>query len=288
VTAIRSTAGILSGSETLEPEWLARFHRNLLEDAKRLAGNAQALVAQLDASDGNDSAGPSLPKEDLENWLMARGFHIAALENGAVSVDDLLAAEDRLNSSATLHLHAQAYLERYRRDAVVVPMDKLLAAWDTEGFDPLQFSQQVGCDLACVLRRLACLPADKADGIGLVVCDNSGTLTFSKPVANFALPRFGAACPMWPLFQALSRPGVPIRTAVEQSGQTAMRYVTFAVAQPVTAPGFTVAPLYEATMLILSDDGANGDALAVGSSCRICPRETCHGRREPSILTSGF
>ena len=40
VTAIRSTAAILVGSEKVEPEWQARFHRNLYEDAIRLAKGA--------------------------------------------------------------------------------------------------------------------------------------------------------------------------------------------------------------------------------------------------------
>ncbi|MCB1843770.1 MAG: hypothetical protein KDI09_12470, partial [Halioglobus sp.] len=30
--------------------------------------------------------------------------------------------------------------------------------------------------------------------------DGSGTLTLRKPVAGFSLPRFGAACPLWPLY----------------------------------------------------------------------------------------
>ncbi|MGE4327504.1 MAG: short-chain fatty acyl-CoA regulator family protein, partial [Pseudodonghicola sp.] len=35
------------------------------------------------------------------------------------------------------------------------------------------------------------------------------------------------------------------------------------------------------------DSGAT-QAQPVGSSCRVCPREDCEARREPSILSVGF
>lgn len=290
VTAIRSTAGILAGGDALEPEWQARFHRNLLEDSKRLAENAQILVTHLAAGDaGAASTEPQLPKEELESWLETQAYHIGALEGGdAVLVDDLLAATPRLTGSVAITDLARRFLDRYRRDAQVVWAPNLQAAMSDAGFDPLQYSQRLGCDLATVLRRVATLPEGAAPAAGLVCCDSSGTLTFCKPMAGFALPRFGAACPLWPLYQALSRPGVPIRAVVELPGHGPSRYLTYAVAQPVASPDFTSAPLYEATMLILPGDGVAGDAQPVGSSCRICARTACRGRREPSILTPGF
>ena len=43
--------------------------------------------------------------------------------------------------------------------------------------------------------------------LGLVICDGSGTLTFRKPAEGFAIPRFGAACPLWNAHQAFEMPG---------------------------------------------------------------------------------
>jgi predicted transcriptional regulator len=41
----------------------------------------------------------------------------------------------------------------------------------------------------------------------------------------------------------------------------------------------------EAAMLILPADAVSGETLAVGTSCRICPRSACPARREPSLLS---
>jgi predicted transcriptional regulator len=120
-----------------------------------------------------------------------------------------------------------------------------------------------------------------------VACDSSGTLTFRKPVARFPLPRFGAACPLWPLYLSLSRPMTPVRAVVEMPGRGEERFLTYAIAQPAGAADFDAPPVFEATMLILPPDRAafpEGAAHPVGTSCRICPRAACSARREPTIL----
>ncbi len=314
VTAIRSTSAILAQGGEIDRDWQARFHRNLYEDSQRLAASAQALVQYLDASDNEDRLhGPTLPMEELEIWLEARGHHVAELEVGAGYHGDdgdgdgapqaLVAREKSLNRAATTAALATAYLRRYQRDARKVPLAPLNAALERNGIRPLALAERFGCDLATVLRRIACT-AQARDSlpVGLVICDGSGTLTYRKPIEGFALPRYGAACPLWPLYQALSRPMTPMRQVVEQSGHQPKRFVTYAVALP-TGPGdFEVPRTFEATMLILPDDGKGAlaadaagiptttvaTALPVGSSCRICQRTDCAARREPSILTDGF
>ncbi len=316
VTAIRSTSAILADKDGIDPEWQARFHRNLHEDSRRLAESAHALVAYLDAAEAQaeDAAvaqASALPQEELEAWLAARGYHVAELEGEAAqSPDALLAGERQLTRSPRTRAFALAYLEGYRADARRVPLAALRRAIAETGIEPLALAARFDCDLACMLRRLAALPAAPGPGpggvpvCGLVCCDGSGTLTFRKPLEGFAIPRFGAACPLWPLFQALSRPATPIRMWLEQAGYRPRRYLAYAVAQPMPRADFSVPQTFGATMLILPDtgpageavaggnvggaDGADGGALGIGASCRICPRERCASRREPSILTDGF
>src|SRR3990167_8279624 len=122
--------------------------------------------------------------------------------------------------------------------------------------------------------------------VGLVVCDASGTLTFRKPVAGFALPRFGAACPLWPLFAALGQPMRPIETVIETAGPQGRRFLGRAFCQLRFPGGVRRPELREAAMLILPDHARTGEALAVGSTCRVCQRLQCPARREPSILTA--
>jgi XRE family transcriptional regulator, fatty acid utilization regulator len=158
----------------------------------------------------------------------------------------------------------------------------------------------LGVDPATVMRRLASLPAlaDRAHPqIGLVSCDASGTLLLRRPLDGFAMPRFGAACPRWPLFAALSRPMTPIRQTLRHSGRRGRLFRAYAIAQPVGQPDYNAEPVFTAHMMILplSRDGSAPDtrqgaetAREVGVTCRICPATDCAERREPSILTDGF
>lgn len=295
VTAIHSTSAILAEDGDLDPEWRTRFHRNLYEDSQRLAQSAQSLVAYLAANDdGGANAPAGLPQEELAGWLGARNFHVSELEGpNAVPVDAFLAGQDQLTSAATTASFAKTYLERYRKDAQQVAQNLLARAMKKEGVNPLALAQGFGCDLATIMRRIACQPEENASSpFGLVVCDGSGALTFKKAIEGFNLPGYGAGCPLWPLYQAMLRPMSPIRAVVEQSGHRARRYLTYAVSQPSIMTGFDMPQLFETTMLILPDDRADIPpdlpVLPVGASCRTCPRLDCDARREPSILTNGF
>jgi hypothetical protein len=117
-----------------------------------------------------------------------------------------------------------------------------------------------------------------------VACDGTGTITLRKPVEGFALPRFGAGCPLWPLYQALARPAQPVAALVEMPGRLPRRYRCRAISQPLPGAGFDAPPVYEAVMLIEPDGETQGAALAAGPTCRICPRAGCPARREPTIL----
>jgi predicted transcriptional regulator len=309
VTAIRSTAAILVDPREIEPEWRDRFHRNINEDAGRLARSAQALVAYLDGA-GKADAALSSPQDEMDRFLTRHGHHFAALEQAAAApepvIEALVTADEALQSASAQAL-ARLYLARYATDATRLPLDRLRAAQAgaataQEACDPLALSGRLGVDPATVMRRLASLPGDQSDSggpgpVGLVSCDASGTLLLRRPLEGFALPRFGAACPRWPLFAALSRPMTPIRQILRQSGRHGRLFRAYAIAQPAHQPDYNADPLFEAHMLILplsrdaSDPGEAAGAdvpREVGVSCRICPARTCSGRREPSILSEGL
>src|SRR5690606_18166561 len=103
-------------------------------------------------------------------------------------------------------------------------------------------------------------------------------------IAGFSLPRNGAACPLWPLYQVLSQPGRPLRALVQLPGERGGRFLCYAVAQPRGAVGFDSALVSEATMLVMSDVPEGRAPQPVGITCRICPRVDCAARREPSVL----
>lgn len=277
VTSVRSTAAILADTEDIDPDWRRRFHRNLQDDTERLAEGAEALVAYLDAS-AEEETGLASPQEEVEDWLAAQSYHIPALEEGGPAHDPGLGAL----ATTSARVLARSYLETYARDAHAMPLPAIRAAVQAEGHDPGRLAARLGVDLPAIFRRLATLPDQPA---GLVICDGSGTLTFRKPLEGFALPRFGAACPLWPLYQALSRPMVPIRAVVEMAGRAPRRFLTYAICQTSHPGGFEGPQVIRASMLILPAGPQDvSRAEEVGTSCRICPREDCPARREPSLM----
>ncbi|MFN3844662.1 MAG: short-chain fatty acyl-CoA regulator family protein [Paracoccaceae bacterium] len=281
LSSVRSTAAILADTEDIDPEWRARFHHNLHQDSERLAAGAEALVAYLDGSDAALDAGLAAPQEEVEVWLAGRGWHLADLERPD-GLPVLLAEVAGLASAAARSL-AVDFLRQAADEAQHLPEVDLRTAMDRGEDDPSLLAQRSGLSMLAVMRRIALLPDSRA---GLVICDASGTLLFRKPVDGFALPRFGAACPLWPLFTALGHPMTPLAQRVETAGRAPRRFLTLAICETRLPQGFRGPELREAAMLILPDDTPldAAEPVPLGSSCRICPRRACPARREPSIL----
>lgn len=275
VSSVRSAAAILVDTEDIEPEWRERFHRNLHQDSERLAAGAEALVAYLDAGGQAEEQGLASPQEEVEAWAAARGWDLAVGDEAALT----------LASGAAREL-ARGLAAQAARDRAALPDPEFTAALARLGPDPAALAARFGAAVPAAFRRIALAPGAEA---GLVTCDASGTLTLRKPVEGFALPRFGAACPLWPLFAALSRPMTPIEALVETPGPQGRRFRTRAFCMPRHPGGFRGPELREAAMLILPEPPGPPTAepvLPVGSTCRICPRGDCAARREPSILTA--
>ncbi len=285
VTAIRSAVSILSDEGEVDPEWEARFLRNVDEDTTRLTDAARALTGFLES--GKAEAGAHIsPQEELTAFLAAHDFHFPPLEpgGGATPADLLAAGGAGLDSEAARDL-ARRWLERYAADARAMPAQAFRAAWQDSGQDPVSMAAHLGVDQAAILRRAACLGG--ADPVGLVICDGTGTLTTRRELAGFAVPRFGATCPRWPLYQALAQPGRPVVARVAMPGTPPALFVCHAIAVLTWPGGSEAPPVVEATMLIRPDHdaaGRAGAALPVGPGCRVCPRAGCPARREMSLL----
>ena len=132
---------------------------------------------------------------------------------------------------------------------------------------------------------LALMPGSKA---GLVVCDASGTMVFRKPAEGFALPRFGSACPLWPIYTALGRGSGVVLAEVQTAGRGGRRFRTISYCALRYPQGAAGVELREASMLIepVAGTGGGAEALLVGSTCRICPRANCDQRaHHAAVLT---
>jgi predicted transcriptional regulator/DNA-binding XRE family transcriptional regulator len=277
LSAVRATAAILAETPDLEPDWAARFHRNLHQDSERLAAGAEALVSYLDAGQGIDELGIAAPQEEVEDWLRNRGWTISDAELLAGLGPEISQLASSVARSLAADLVARAQL-----DARLMPEDRFVLALAAHGPDPMALADHFSVSPLAVMRRLA----GKAElQTGLVTCDASGTLTFRKPATGFPLPRFGSACPLWPLYAALGRPMQPYAARVQMAGQGGRHHRVIAWAETRYPQGLRGPELREASMLILPDDDA-GPILLIGSSCRVCARDDCPARREPSILAA--
>lgn len=271
VASVRAAAAILAGPEDLDPEWQQRFLRNLDQDSARLATGAEALVRYLDSGGQIEAQGTAAPIEEVEAWAEAAQWQLAG-------------ADIPPSLSLGARKMAQDLRDLVRGDLAAMPDADFLPALEHDGADALAIAARFGVPPMAAFRRIAFY-----SGAGLVICDASGTLTLRKRIAGFSVPRFGAACPLWPLFSALCRPVVPIQQIVQTAGPASERFLIRAFCQPHFPAGYHGPELREAVMLILPanalEAAANtAPALEIGSTCRVCPRANCPARREPAIL----
>ena len=289
VTAIRATASILADTKELEPEWRARFNRNVNEDSRRLAEGAEALVRYLEDAPDKDADIRS-PQDEVHAFMTEHGFHFPELESGkARQIAQLLAAAPTLTSDAGRSL-ARVVLEHYIRDATALPLEIMSHAIAEHGMRPDLMLPALGVAPGCVFRRLAALPDELTGPVGLVMCDSSGSILFRKPLSGFDIPRAAGACPLWPLYQALTQSHAPISARLIQNGAAQGAIQSYSLAEQQTQARFDLPAQLRAYMLLVPADQTGGDAATrhVGSTCRICPQEKCAARREPSIIAKGF
>jgi len=284
--AIRSTAAILAETDELQPEWRDRFQANIHEDSRRLSDSAQSLVTYFDNAAETREVAHS-PQVEVESFLAAHDYSFEPLEQAHAPdtvIDQLVTGAEALTTKAAQHI-ATGVLQQIARDAAALPLVLLQEAVAAQGHDPAQLAQTLNQPVGRVLRRLASLPDL---GAGLVVCDRSGSVTFAKTVEGFSVPRFGACCPLWPLFAVLGQPGLVMKTRVMQMGRGEAQFEAIATCEVQAAPAYNSPPLSQSVMLLLPVPSGATLAEPVGATCRICPLEGCRARREPSILRDGI
>lgn len=279
-TSIRSTASILAETPDLEADWQARFHGNIDRDAARLADSSQALLGLLDIEAGapQGPAEDAAPEEQAEAIMAARGFVLDEVEEGQTP------DWPEGTGDAARHI-LDRWANTCARDAAALPLDVFIAAALQVAFDPARLTAWFSEPLDRILRRLAQIPpAPDVPQMGLAMCDAAGVVTYQRPVLDFRLPRSGAACPLWPLYQALSQPGRPLRRVLRLPGPARTAFDCVAIATLSGQVAFDDVPRVTAVMLVRPAAASAGAPGAVGPGCRVCPIEGCDSRRQPHVL----
>lgn len=160
--------------------------------------------------------------------------------------------------------------------------------------DPLALAFGVSFEQAC--HRLSTLQRPGLRGIPFFFCrvDMAGNITKRHSATRMQFARFGGACPLWGVYEAVA---IPDRIVVQLAEMPdGVRYVSMARGLVKPSGRYVRAPRRYAVALgcetehaanfvyadglRLTDEAA---ATPIGMSCRLCPRTSCDQRAFPPL-----
>lgn len=215
--------------------------------------------------------------------------HLARLE--FVPQLDALVDDERLTQPES-RMRAREALLSYAAAALLMPYDAFLEAAEAERYDIDRLAGRFRGSFEQVAHRLVTLRRPGSDGIpfSFLRVDPAGNISKPFSIPDLRMPRFGGACPIWAIYEAL---GTPDRTIAQLAGMPdGSRYLFIArrIAHP--SRGFRTSPTVHAIMLGCEADqaertvyGAGYDrpVAPVGFNCRSCSRADCSQRAYPAI-----
>lgn len=286
ITTIRATSDILANNTDMPLETAQRFMSNLASEATKLSKTAEEIFDHFEPS--SDEQKTTLDTSAFEALLEQNKFYLSEIESGDVTVGQILA---RMNLPPIDNAHTRASLESYEQMARNLPIESFIKTAKKLQFDAIALANTFGTDLMAICFRLAHMPTrPDLPNFGLIQCDASGGVLYRKQLNAFSLPRYGGACPLWPVYRSLSQPLQPIRAMLDMP--MGDRFHTISFAYPTEAANVGMPALTEAIMLFTPDYAmlpkvAHGQTpqLDVGLQCTVCSRLTCSARRAEYLLS---
>ncbi len=331
VTSISSAAEILTEADTLAPADRQRFLSIIASDGARLSTTARALLAFFDSSQFRVRSATAM--ENVDTFIFTNDNYFPALEDLAGELplpqdgaprsgEDMLpaATESRrfaqLRSLARDRAHkaveaivaagpsladtesrelAAAALYGYVAAARLMPYERFLAAAERHRYDIDVLARLFSVSYEQTAHRLATLRRPGMEGVrfAFMRSDPSGYVTKRLPLPGLPLPRYGTACPLWPVYGAFQSPGVTVRNFGELP--TGDRHFFFAravdkgparVGEPRRLLSVMLACAADEAGRLAAADGidAAGAMLPVGTICRLCRRAGCAHRQEAPLI----
>jgi predicted transcriptional regulator len=185
-----------------------------------------------------------------------------------------------------------AGLANYAAGALVMPYTRFRAAAREYRHDIDRLRQRFGTSFEQACHRLSTLQRPGALGIPFFFCrvDMAGNITKRHSATRLQFARFGGACPLWVVHEAVAIPDrILVQLAETPDG---VRYVSMAKGLVKPSGSYTRAPRRYAVALGCEESHApdfiyadgmktGGIATPIGTSCRICPRTDCDQRAFP-------
>ena len=279
--AAEALAGEIEGSRGIE-ERLRGQHDIRIEEAR----DDDSRLIRYDAGRRRLAVSAMLPP-DSRAFLFAH--RLAVLEFGDVMQS--VSEQSGLSSAAARELLSLG-LANYAAGALLMPYGRFRAAAREVRHDIDRLRQRFGASFEQACHRLSTLQRPGARGIPFFFCrvDMAGNITKRHSATRLEFARFGGACPLWVVHEAVAIPDRILVQLAEMPEGT--RYVSMAKGLVKPSASFARPPRRYAVALGCEEahapdfvyaDGLRTDGIAtpIGTSCRICPRQNCDQRAFP-------
>ncbi|QDX24829.1 ImmA/IrrE family metallo-endopeptidase [Sphingomonas suaedae] len=202
-----------------------------------------------------------------------------------------VSADSGLTSPAARELLSLG-LANYAAGALLMPYTRYRDAALDLRHDIDRLRQRFGASFEQACHRLSTLQRPGAQGIPFFFCrvDMAGNITKRHSATPLEFARFGGACPLWLVHEAVAIPDRILTQLAEMPDgaryvmmakglvkpsasydRPPRRYAVALGCEEVHAPGFVYADALR----------PGGIATPIGTSCRICPRRDCDQRAFP-------
>ncbi len=229
--------------------------------------------------------------QPLESGRFQLAYQVAALALSRQIAE--IVAEAPLRTEAARHLLTVG-LGNYAAGALLMPYERFRSAARTlrHDIDRLRLLFHTSFEQCC--HRLSTLQRPQARGIPVFFArvDMAGNITKRHSATRLQFGRFGGACPLWIVHEAVAIPDrIHVQLAEMPDG---IRYVSIAKGLVKPSGSYYRPPRRYAVVLgceaALADEFIYADGLnlksedavtRIGISCRICPRDQCDQRAFP-------
>ncbi|MDP3907483.1 short-chain fatty acyl-CoA regulator family protein [Novosphingobium sp.] len=285
--AAEALAGTLSG-RALTPDTpaLEAYLRDALSIS--LVYELNHGLRSFDAEMGHLTIDPSQPAES-RRFQLAHQLAALALKDEISTVIE----GARLNSAASRQLLFVG-LCNYAAGALLMPYRRFRTEARAVRHDIDRLAQAFGTSFEQACHRLSTLQREEARGVPFFFCrvDMAGNITKRHSATRLQFARFGGACPLWIVHEAVAIPDrILVQLAETPDG---VRYVSMAKGLVKPSGSYDRAPRRYAVALgceaehaaeFVYADGLDltspRAATRIGVSCRICPRPDCDQRAFP-------
>jgi len=183
-------------------------------------------------------------------------------------------------------------LANYAAGALVMPYAAFRAEARRLRHDIDRLSRHFGVSFEQACHRLSTLQRTGAEGVPFYFCrvDMAGNITKRHSATRLQFARFGGACPLWHVHEAVA---IPDRILVQHAATPdGVHYVSMAKGLVKPSGSFARRPRRYAVVLgceaIHAADFVYADTVdraraptPIGISCRLCPRDDCDQRAFP-------